>query len=69
MNSTALGRRFGLAQSVEQWSLTTLRDKLIKIGKRVVSHARYVVFQPVGVPRELFMVALERIHGLPLAPT
>ena len=27
------------------WSLTTLREKLIKIGAKVVRHARYVTFQ------------------------
>jgi len=30
---------------VKHWSLTTLRDKLIKIGAKVVRHAGYVVFQ------------------------
>jgi hypothetical protein len=30
---------------VEHWSLTTLRDKLIKIGAKIVHHAGYVVFQ------------------------
>ena len=48
-------RRLGLPTSVKQWSLTTLRDKLSKIGAKVVSHARYVIFQlaEVAVPREL----------------
>ena len=38
---------------VEHWSLTTLRDKLVKIGARIVHHGRYVVFQlaEVAVPR------------------
>jgi hypothetical protein len=30
---------------VEHWSLTTLLDKLVKIGARIVRHGRYVVFQ------------------------
>ncbi len=38
-------RRLALPTSVKQWSLTTLRDKLIKIGAKVVHHARYVSFQ------------------------
>jgi hypothetical protein len=29
----------------EPWSLTSLREKLIKIGAKVVSHGRYVAFQ------------------------
>jgi len=34
---------------VKPWSLTTLREKLIKIGAKVVAHSRYVVFQ-TGLP-------------------
>jgi hypothetical protein len=39
--------------NVEHWSLTTLREKLVKIGARIVRHGRYVVFQlaEVVVPR------------------
>ena len=36
---------FGLPQKVEHWSLTTLREKLVKIGAKVVRHGRYVTFQ------------------------
>jgi hypothetical protein len=34
-------------------SLTTLREKLVKIGARIVRHGRYIVFQlaEVAVPR------------------
>jgi len=41
---------------VDHWSLTTIREKLVKIGARVVRHARYVTFQlaEVTVPRSLF---------------
>jgi len=41
---------------VAQWSLTTLREKLVKIGARIVRDGRYVVFQlaEVAVPRALF---------------
>jgi hypothetical protein len=38
-------RTLALAQEVEHWSLTTLREKLVKIGARIVRHGRYVVFQ------------------------
>ena len=31
-------------KAVEHWSLTTLREKLVKIGAKVVSHGRYVTF-------------------------
>ncbi len=52
------------------WSLTTLREKLIKIGAKVVSHGRYVTFQlaEVAVPRELFRKFLRLIDGLRPAP-
>ena len=49
-------RSLALPREVEQWSLTTLREKLVKIGARIVRHGRYVVFQlaEVAVPRALF---------------
>ena len=61
-------RRLALPQGVKHWSLTTLREKLIKIGAKVVSSARYVVFQmaEVAVPRKLFQLILERIRRLRL---
>ena len=40
-------RTLALPKAVEHWSLTTLREKLIKIGAKVVSHGRYVTF-PTG---------------------
>ncbi len=53
-------------KAVEHWSLTTLREKLIKIGATVVSHGRYVTFQlaEVAVPRELFRKILSLIDDL-----
>jgi hypothetical protein len=32
-------------QTSRHWTLTTLREKLIKIGARVVRHSRKIVFQ------------------------
>jgi hypothetical protein len=42
---------------------------LVKIGAKVVAHARYVTFQlaEVAVPRKLFAAILSRIDRLPLA--
>jgi len=53
---------------VKHWSLTTLREKLIKIGAKVVTHARYVIYQmaEVAVPKRLFRAILERIQRLRL---
>jgi hypothetical protein len=63
-------RTLALPQEVEHWSLTTLREKLIKIGAKVVRHGRYVTFQlaEVAVPRGLFREILRLIDGLRLAP-
>ena len=57
-----------LTRSVRHWSLTTLREKLVKIGAKVVAHSRQVIFQmeEVAVPRELFQAILERIESLRL---
>ena len=38
-------RALALPKEVEHWSLTTLREKLVKIGAEVVRHGRYVAFQ------------------------
>jgi len=61
-------RRLALPRSVKHWSLTTLREKLIKIGAKVVTHSRYIIFQmaEVAVPRRLFRGILERIRRLRL---
>ena len=49
---------------------TWLREKLIKIGAKVVRHAKYVTFQmaEVAVPRELFAAILERIRRFGVPP-
>jgi len=59
-----------LAKRDGRWSLTTLRDKLVKIGAKVVRHGRYVTFQlaEVAVSRELFRKILALIDDLPRRP-
>jgi hypothetical protein len=59
-------RRVALPRSIRHLSLTTLRDKLIKIGAKVISHARYTIFQmaEVAVPKEIFEAILEKIDRL-----
>ena len=63
-------RQPALPRSVQTWSLTTPREKLIEIGAKVVHHARAVTFQlgEVAVPRALFAAILERINRLRLVP-
>ena len=59
-------RTLVLPDAVAQWTLTTLREKLIKTGARIVRHGRYTVFQlaEVAVPRALFAAILRRIARL-----
>ena len=63
-------RTLALPKEVEHWSLTTLREKLIKIGAKVVRHGRYVTFQlaEVAVPRKLFQKILSLIYDLRRRP-
>ncbi len=63
-------RTLALRKEVEHWSLTALREKLIKIGAKVVRHGRYVTFQlaEVAVPRNLFREILRRIDELRQRP-
>ena len=63
-------RTLALPQEVEHWSLTTLRDKLIKIGAKIVRHGRYGTFQmaKVAIPRDLFGEILRQIQVLRAAP-
>jgi len=61
-------RQTALPKSVRHWTMTTLREKVIKIGAKVVCHARYIIFQlaEVAVSRELFVAILRRIRRLRL---
>jgi len=61
-------RRLVLPRKIKHWTLTTLREKLIKIGAKVIRHARYITFQlaEVAVPRELFQTILQKIERLRL---
>ena len=62
--------RLALTREIEHWSLTTLREKLVKIGAKVTRHAKYVTFQlaEVAIPQRLFAVILDRIEQLALPP-
>ena len=53
-------------EPISDWSMTTLREKLIKIGAKVVSHARNVAFQmaEVAVLKNLFAEILRMIADL-----
>ena len=63
-------RTLATPEPIADWSLTSLREKLIKIGAKVVSHGRYVAFQmaEVAIPRALFAEILSRIAALRSPP-
>jgi hypothetical protein len=63
-------RTLALPEAIKQWSLTSLREKLVKIGAKIVRHGRYVIFQmaEVAVPRELFQEILRLIAELRSQP-
>ncbi len=56
-------RHQALPASVKHWSLTSLRERLIKIGARAVRQARYVRFQlaEVAVSSAQFAQILARL--------
>ncbi len=64
-------RRLALPKKIRDWSLRTLKEKLIKIGAKVVSYSRYVIFQmaEVAVLRALFCEILYRIRQLLAMPS
>jgi hypothetical protein len=63
-------RTLALPDEVRQWSMTTLRRRLVKIGARTVRHGRSVVFQmaEVMVPRGMFREILAAIAALRPSP-
>ena len=63
-------RTLALPKTADAWSLTSLREKLIKIGAKVVSHGRYVTFQmaEVAVSRQMFAEILSLIARLRAPP-
>ena len=42
-------RTLATPEPIKEWSLTSLREKLIKIGAKLVSHGPYVAFQMTQV--------------------
>jgi Transposase DDE domain group 1 len=67
-------RTLATPEPIKDWSLTSLKERLIKIGAKVVRHGRYVAFQmaEVSIPRNLFAEILRLIAELRpslIAPT
>ena len=63
-----LWRRLVLPQRIEKWSLTSLQQRLVKTGGRLVKHARYywLLLAEGHLTRRLFASMLGRIDGLAL---
>jgi hypothetical protein len=63
-------RTLAIPEGIAEWSLTSLREKLIKIGAKVVSHGRYISFQmaEVAISRQLFAGIMQRIAALRSPP-
>lgn len=63
-------RTLALPEGVKHWTLTTLRDRLVEIGAKIVRHGRSIAFQMAGVmvPRALFRQILDAIAELRPSP-
>ena len=59
-------RTLATPEPIKDWSMASLKEKLIKIGAKVVSHGRYVAFQmgEIAIPRNLFADILRLIAEL-----
>ena len=63
-----LWRRLGLPRGIEKWSLTSLQQRLVKTGGRLVKHARYywLLLAEGHLTRRRFEAMLGRIARLPI---
>ena len=67
-NPGNLWRRLVLPQRIGNWSLTSLQQRLVKTGRRLVKHARYdwLLLAERHLSRRLFASMLRMIAVLPL---
>ena len=63
-----LWRRLGLPQRIKNWSLTSLQQRLVKTGGRLIKHARYywLLLADGHLNRRLFGDMLRKIWALPV---
>jgi hypothetical protein len=66
-NLANLWRRLVLPKRVDHWSLTSLQQRLVKTGGRLIKHARYywLLLAESHLTRRLFGAMLQRIAALP----
>jgi hypothetical protein len=62
-----LWRRLALPQGIDSWSLTSLQQRLVKTGGRLINHARYywLLLAESHLTRRLFGGRLRKIAALP----
>jgi hypothetical protein len=67
-NLRNLWRRLVLPNRIDQWSLSSLQERLVKTGGRLVKHARYywLLLAESHLTRRPFGAMLRRIELLPL---
>ena len=63
-----LWRRLVLPKRIDAWSLTSLQQRLVKTGGRLIKHARYywLLLAESHLTRRLFGAMVRRIGLLPL---
>jgi len=64
-----LWRRLALPRKIENWSLTSMQQRLVKTGGRLVKHARYywLMLAESHLTRQLFTSIVRRIGALTVA--
>jgi hypothetical protein len=67
-NLANLWRRLVLPKRIENWSLTSLQQRLVKTGGRLIKHARYfwLLLAEGHLTRRSFGAMLRRIWALPV---
>jgi len=66
--SREAGRRLVLPKRIDNWSLTSLQQRLVKTGGRLIKHARYywLLLAEGHLTRRLFGAMLRRMAALPV---
>jgi len=67
-NLGSVWRRLVLPKRIENWSLTSLQQRLVKTGGRLVKHARYywLLLAESHLTRRLFGAMVRQIAALPV---
>jgi DDE family transposase len=65
-NSGNLWRRLAVPRRIDTWSLTSLQQRLMKTGGRLIKHARYywLLLAEVHLTRRLFGAIVQRLATL-----